>query len=107
MKLKKLEEFQATLQKQKEIIQTDLDKKFSNLNDLVIKAHLNVQNFEKMNSEQERKLNEIDCTLNRFINEERKNLIRQLERNRKAVIFAILSSWLGVILGAIALWQLR
>jgi hypothetical protein len=106
-KLKELEKFQTTLQNQQDTTQADLDKKFSNLNDLVIKVQLKVHNIEKMNSEQERKLNEIDCTLNRFINEERKNLTRQLERNRKAAIFAILIGLLGVILGVIALFRLK
>jgi chromosome segregation ATPase len=134
----KLEVFETNLQKQKDRIQTDINKianqqetfkkDFNNLsNDLSIKIQLiesnnnefknlgsnleslkfNIQNLGHMNSDQEIKLNEIERTLNHFINEERKHLTRQLERNRKAVIFAILSSWLGVILGAIALWQLR
>ncbi|WP_419546340.1 hypothetical protein [Microcystis sp.] len=89
----KLEEFQTTLQKEKDTIQADLETLISN-----------IQNLETKNSKQEIKLEEIERRLNRF-EEERKNLTRQLERNRKAVIFAILISLLGVILGVIALFQ--
>lgn len=89
----KLEEFQTTLQKQKDTIQADLE---------TFKSHL--QNLETKNSKQKIKLEEIERRLNRF-QEERKNLTRQLERNRKAVIFAILIGLLGVILGVIALFR--
>lgn len=89
----KSEEFQTTLQKQKDTIQADLE---------TFKSHL--QNLETKNSKQKIKLEEIERRLNRF-QEERKNLTRQLERNRKAVIFAILIGLLGVILGVIALFR--
>lgn len=89
----KLEEFQTNLQKQKDTIQADLE---------TFKSHL--QNLETKNSKQKIKLEEIERRLNRF-QEERKNLTRQLERNRKALIFAILIGLLGVILGVIALFR--
>jgi DNA repair exonuclease SbcCD ATPase subunit len=91
---RKLEEFQTTLQEQKDTIQADLE---------TFKSYL--QNLETKNSKQEIKLGEIEDRLNHFIHEERKNLTRQLERNRKAVIFAILIGLLGVILGVIALFR--
>ena len=90
---RKLEEFQTTLQEQKDRIQADLE---------TFKSHL--QNFETKNSKQEIKLEEIERRLNLF-EQERKNSTRQLERNRKAVIFAILIGLLGVILGFIALFR--
>jgi chromosome segregation ATPase len=90
---RKLEEFQTTLQEQKDRIQADLE---------TFKSHL--QNFETKNSKQEIKLEEIERRLN-FFEQERKNSTRQLERNRKAVIFAILIGLLGVILGFIALFR--
>ena len=81
------------MQKKKDTIQADLE---------TFKSHL--QNLETKNSKQKIKLEEIERRLNRF-QEERKNLTRQLERNRKAVIFAILIGLLGVILGVIALFR--